>query len=151
MKGLDGIESLIATFSTKAGNSFAAFNENISNSFGYERAVVLKENQIVIQYKPTGHTANHSADESFYVNGQLYIQDYANPVQLKPSEMASKAEPDVVASERYKQAVQQRVIRQALNTPTDEYDLSEKLLMGLIGMVAMGIVAVVYLMQTGAI
>lgn len=143
---LSNLTRKVAKYSTSIANRLERVNEKLHSKFGYERKIVIGEHKLHVVYKKKGHTGKYSGKSNYYANGELYLKGYANPIKIKPSEAEDK-EIDLVSSQEYRNAVKNRIVQQALNTPDDSYDLAEKLLMGLLGLVGMAIAGgvVVYL------
>lgn len=138
---LDNFAGTIAKYSAGFANRVLSLSENISAKMGYERKIVIGEHKIYVRYKSKGHTGKYSGRSDFYANGELYLKGFANPIEISPKEESAKGEIDLVSSQKYQNAIQNKIITQALNTPTDEYTLAEKLLMALVGLVGMAIAA----------
>lgn len=138
---LKNLTETIAKYSPAMANRLQSVNDRIHFSMGYERKIVLGENKIYVRYKKKGHTGKYSGKSGFYANGEIYLKDNANPIKISPAEAEEKYNINLVASNKYRNAVKNKIISQALNTPTDEYELAEKLLMALVGLVVLGIAA----------
>lgn len=138
---LQNITETVAKYSTGMANRLQSLNDRLHFQMGYEKKIVIGEHKIHTLYKPKGHTGKYSGKSGFYGNGEIYLKGNANPIKISPSEAEDKHDIKLVASDKYRNAVKNKIISQALNTPTDEYDLAEKLLMALVGLVALGIAA----------
>lgn len=135
---LGNLAQKLAKYSPNIANRLERFSEKLHSKFGYERKIVIGEHKLHVVYKKKGHTGKYSGKSNFFANGELYVKGYANPINIKPSELGDK-DIDLVSSQKYRNAVKNRIVTQALNTPDDSYDLAEKLLMGLLGLVGMAI------------
>lgn len=120
-------------------NRLQNINDSIHGKLGYERKIIIGEHKIHVLYKKKGHTGKYSGNSNFYANGEIYLKGYANPIKISPVEENTNSEVDLVASPKYRNAVRNKIVTQALNTPTNEYSLAEKLLMALVALVGMGI------------
>lgn len=138
---LSNITQNVAKYSCRMANKLQNVNDSIHGKLGYERKIVISEHKIHVLYKKKGHTAKYSGQSDFYANGEIYLKGCANPVEISPNDEKEKGDIDLVASGKYRNAVQNKIVSQALNTPSDEYSLAEKLLMALVGLVGMAIAA----------
>lgn len=141
---IQNVTESVAKHSPGIANKLQNLNDRIRGNFGYERKIVISEHKIFVRYKPKGHTGKYSGKSDFYSNGEIYLKGHANPIKISPHEVSENGEVDLVSSQKYKNAVSNQIIEQALNTPSDEYTLAEKLLMALVGLVAMAIAAGVF-------
>lgn len=152
MKFISNLTETVAKYSTGMANKLQNLNDSLHGKMGYERKIIIGEHKIYVRYKPKGHTSKYSGNSGYYANGEIYLKGYANPIEISPKEesntVRSREDIELVASSKYRNAVQNKIISQALNTPSDEYTLAEKLLIALVGMVALAITtgALIYMM-----
>lgn len=144
---IDNFAQKIAKYSAGMANKLLIASENISQRFGYERKIVIGKHKVYVRYKNQGHTGKYSGNSDFYANGEIYIKGCANPIRIDPEEWKENENVDLVSSQKYRQAIKNRIVSQALNTPSNEYTLAEKLLMALVGIAVMGLGAGVFVMM----
>lgn len=138
---LSNLAETVAKYSPAMANKIEALDERLHFQMGYERKIVIGEHKVYTKFKKRGHTGKYSGNSDFYANGEIYFKGKANPIEISPTEAEENHDINLVASDKYRNAVRNKIVSQALNTPTDEYDLAEKLLMALVGLVVLGITA----------
>lgn len=138
---ISNLTESVAKYSVTIANKLQSVNDSIHGKFGYERKIVISNHKIHVLYKKKGHTGKYSGKSGFYANGEIYLKGYANPIKISPAEEKANDEIKLVASDKYQNAVRNKIVSQALNTPSNEYTLAEKLLMALVGLVVMALFA----------
>lgn len=137
----------VAKVSSHMANRLTVLSERIHAKFGYERKIIIGPHKLYVRYKPKGHTGKYSGKSNYYVNGELYLKDHANPVHVDYQDAIEGDELDLIASPKYRNAIRQKIITDALNTPENGYDFQEKLLMALVGIAAIGFLVIVIVMM----
>ena len=134
---------------SKLANALYNLAESAANTRGSKKRIIVDNHEIEVEYVKPESTDNY-VWENHYRNGNIYFKGYSNPVKIIPkSEDSYVAETEgwgqfkLITTDYYKTFMQQNVIREALKTRGDELDLTHKLLMGILGSIAMLIIVII--------
>lgn len=140
-KPILGVSRAVAGYSSRLGNIILNISKGIASFDNSELAIILKEHDFDVTFRKAEDTESHSYDD-FYASGSLYLNKYANPIKIVPSDIEdSDKNYDLITSSKYKAAMSMNVIRDAFDTGGTGLDMVEKLLIANIAaIVGVGII-----------
>ena len=99
----------------------------IMRSLNLETEIVLTEHKIDIKAVNPDENGKHW-DENIWTYGNIYLKDFANPINIKKSEIEDK-DYDLITSERYQTFMEQSLIDDMLQaSKTDGLTLKQALI-----------------------
>lgn len=86
-----------------------ALSRSIGKMFGYELAVIINEHSIELQMVNPENVEERAYDDNHFVSGNLFVKEFANPVNIKNMAKAYKDQ-EFITSKRYKKYMEQSLI-----------------------------------------
>lgn len=146
-----GVRTAIANFALGMGRS-------IGNSMGCELAVDVSGHSIETKMVPPKPNSERAWDDDLFVKGNLFVNDYANPVKPVVEHNEGIDDPDqveletsdegdddvhtsVISSKRYGLFMMQNLVSELLN-PSERLTTIQWILVGIAGMLLMTLLGV---------
>jgi len=86
--------------------------------FGYELAITIDEHEIKLEVVDPDNIEERAFDSSHFVSGNIFVGDFANPINISNIEEAYK-DAEYIVSDRYKKYMEQELIDDIVQTSKD--------------------------------
>lgn len=98
----------------------------VASLLGYKLIVSVDEHRINVELTKPEELRERIYDTNHYVNGNIYVKGYANPIKPLLDKAESKVE--LVSSERYKNFMRMKILKELIKTAEGTGWTTEKLL-----------------------
>lgn len=113
-------------FGKKILNWILGLAVGVASLLGYKLMVSVDEHRIDVELTKPEELRERIYDTSHYVNGNIYRKGYANPIKPLLDKAGKKVE--LVSSERYKEFMRMKILKELIKTAEGTGWTTQKLL-----------------------
>lgn len=95
-------------------NLLVGLVDGLTRLLGYRLMVVLDDHQIDVKVIAPDSSDEIAYDDNHYVNGNIFLKGYANPIKLKLDK--AKKEVALISSERYKYFMRMNLVKDIIRS-----------------------------------
>lgn len=123
----------------------------VANLLGMKLMITIDEHRIDVELVKPDKLRERVWDSSHYVNGNIYVKGYGNPIKPLLDKAENKVE--LVSSERYKNFMRMKILKELIKTAEGTGWTTKKLLKLILAVVLIlaGLFAVFVILMLGGI